>query len=90
MSYDAAETLSRFAKQRGIAMTLLSDPNSAIIAAFDLQNPRYPPGSRWHGLALPAVFVVSAEGIVTHRWSDPNYRWRPEPDDVLQELRRAQ
>lgn len=89
MSYDDADTLARFAARRQIRLHLLSDPDSAIIAAFDLRNPQYPPGSRWHGLALPMLFVIDTDGVVTHRLSDPDYRWRPEPAEVLDLLRGA-
>ncbi len=90
VSYDSVDTLARFAAGGGIGLTLLSDPKSAIIAAFDLLNRDYPAGSHWHGLSLPAVFAIDADGIITHRWTDPDYRWRPEPAAVLKELRLSQ
>lgn len=89
MSHDRVETLARFASTNDMRMLFLSDPMAAIIAAFDLIDPDYPPGSRWHGLARPAAFAIDTEGAVTHRWTDPNYRWRPDVDDVLRTLKQA-
>jgi hypothetical protein len=33
------------------------------------------------------MFVIDAKGIVTHRFSDPDYSWRPEVELVLKAIR---
>ncbi len=79
--------LARFSKRRNIGFTLLSDPQSAIIRAFDLLNEEFPPGRPGHGIPRPMMFVIDAKGIITHRFSDPDYSWRPKIDTVLDSLR---
>ena len=87
VSYDDVDILKRFTARRGIRFAMLSDSDATIIAAFDLLNPRYPPGNRWHGLALPMLYVIDAAGTVSQRLSDTDFRWRPEPEEVLALLR---
>lgn len=80
---------SRFAQRESIRLTLLADDKAEIIKAFDLVSPRFEKGSAWYGIATPAIFAVNAKGIVTHRFSTHNYRDRPEPEAVLEILKRA-
>lgn len=87
VSNDSVDVLARFAARRPGGMVLLSDPKAEIIAAFDLINPQFAPGTRWHGVALPMLFVIDAAGVITHRLSDSNYRWRPQAEDVVELLR---
>ena len=83
MTYDPVPALARFAGCRGIAYPLLSDPDSEIIRAFGVLDARYAPGHPGHGIARPTIFVVDREGVVRHRFAEPDYRRRPEIDDVL-------
>jgi peroxiredoxin len=87
LSNDRVTALTRFSKRRKIGFTLLSDPDSAIIRAFDLLNNDFPPGQPGHGLSLPLMFIIDAKGIITHRFSDPDYSWRPAIDTVLKAIR---
>ncbi|MDX2143295.1 MAG: peroxiredoxin family protein [Rhodospirillaceae bacterium] len=83
LSYDAPEVLATFAKQRGIAYTLLSDQKSAMIDAFDLRDPQYPVGNVAHGVPKPAIFVIDANGVVQAKLAEEGYRVRPLVDDML-------
>ena len=89
LTYDSPTDLRRFAGRRKIGYTLLSDPDSEIIRAFDLLNERYRPGSYAHGVPHPAIFVVDPDRTITHRFSEETYRNRPEIDVVLDALRNA-
>ncbi len=89
LTYDSPTDLRRFAGRRKIDYTLLSDPGSEVIRAFDLLNERYRPGSYAHGVPHPAIFVVDPDGTITHRVSEESYRNRPEIDVVLEALHRA-
>ena len=80
---------ARFAQRNNIKVTLLADRKAEIIAAFDLINSRFPKSSPWYGVAVPAIFAIDSNGIVTHRFTTRNYRDRPEPEAVLEILRRA-
>lgn len=79
---------ARFAADRGIGYTLLADRKAEIISAFGLINERFPRSSRWYGIALPMLFVIDSKGVITHRFSNTNYRVRPDSDMVLRMLRK--
>lgn len=78
--------LARFAKRRDIRFTLLSDPNSEAIQAFDVLNEDFPPKSAGYGIARPVIFVVDSNGVIKGRFSESNYRERPDMDTVLNTL----
>ena len=87
VTYDSVETLRRFANRHDIAYTLLSDPDSEIIQAFDVLNERHAPGSFAYGIAHPIIFVIDPGGIVRHRFSEEVYSVRTDHDVVVQALR---
>jgi peroxiredoxin len=37
-------------------------------------------------LPHPTVVVIGRDGRVRYRWTDPNYRVRPTPDQLLEAL----
>jgi peroxiredoxin len=78
--------LARFAKRRDIQFTLLSDPKSKAIRAFGVLNEDFPPKSVGYGIARPVIFVVDAHGVIRGRFSESNYRERPDIDAVLNTL----
>ena len=88
MTNDPVSVHTRFAADRGIGYTLLADRKAEIISAFGLINERFPRDSRWYGIALPMMFVIGSDGVITHRFSNTNYRERPDPDMVLRTLRK--
>ncbi len=85
VTYDRVDTLADFATRRAIGFTMLSDPRSAIIRAFDMLNDRYP----GHAVAHPIIFVIDAQGVVRHRFSGKHYRERTDIDLVLKTIRAA-
>ena len=78
-----------FARRENIAFTLLADKDVKIIEAFGMANPRFPKGTNWYGIAVPAIFVIDRKGRVTHRFATRDYRDRPSPEAVLSVLRRS-
>ncbi len=42
----------------------------------------------WYGIALPAIFVIDPNGIITHRFTSASYRDRVDVETVLRVLRR--
>ncbi len=86
LTYDGVDDLKRFAGRRNISYTLLSDPESVVIRAFDLLNEQYRPGSRAHGVPHPAIFVIDPDGVVMHRFAEQTYSRRTEIDLVLESL----
>jgi peroxiredoxin len=86
---DSVAALEKFGVNEDIGFTMLSDPTAEIIGAFDLRDPKFPPRSRWHGLARAMIVVLDAAGAVSHRFVGKDYRSRPDIDDVLGQLRKS-
>jgi hypothetical protein len=76
ISYDAPETLKKFADARGITFPLLSDRGSAIIRRYGLLNEQQEPGTRSHGIPHPGTFIVNRNGVVTARFFEDAYQER--------------
>ena len=89
VAYNDVAKIKRFTDARAIRYPILSDPKSEIIRAFGLLNEAYPPGSFAHGVPYPIIFVIDAEGVVRHRFSEDSYRDRPEIDLVLDAVKKA-
>ena len=87
MTNDPVSVHAQITTDRGIGYTLLADRKARIIDAFGLINERFPRSSKWYGIAHPAMFVIDAKGVITHRFSNASYRERPDPDLVLKTLR---
>jgi len=76
ISYDSVPILENFTQRREIPYPLLSDPESEVIRAFGLLNPEYPEGHRNHGLPLPGMVVMDAEGTIVAKYFEDGYRPR--------------
>ncbi len=55
---------------------------------FDERFPTLNPKLQWK-LPIPATFVIGRDGRVFERWVSADYRYRMEPDDVIDALRKA-
>ena len=94
LTYDPAETLARVKDQRGLEMTLLSDPQSEVIDAFDVRDPIYAdPDHIAHGVPYPIAFALSPDGrVVGKYWHEAGlgerrgYAVRVSAGDVLADL----
>jgi hypothetical protein len=76
MSYDAPETLKKFAASRGITFPLISDAGSAIIRKYGLLNETVDPKSRSYGIPHPGTFIVDRKGVVRSRFFEDAYQER--------------
>jgi peroxiredoxin len=83
LSYDAVPVLAKFAAERKVGWTLLSDPKSQVIDGWQLRDPAYPPGNRAHGVPRPAIYVIDRKGVIRARLMEENYRNRPPASAVL-------
>lgn len=88
MSYDKVAALAQFSERRGIGFAMLSDTGSKIIRAFGVLNEEHEPGSYFHGIAHPIIFVLDGKGVVRARFSERNYSDRPDVGGVLGALRK--
>ena len=76
ISYDAPETLKRFADSRGITFPMISDPGSAIIKRYGLLNDTMDPASRFYGVPHPGTFILDRKGVVRSRFFENAYQER--------------
>jgi peroxiredoxin len=83
LSYDSVETLAKFAKSARITYTLLSDPRSAVIDAFGIRNMEVAGSKRMDGIPHPAIYIISADGMILEKLYEESYRKRPPTDVVL-------
>lgn len=86
VSTDTPEKLNEFRIRQKINFALLSDDKFRIIDQFNLRDPAYPPGKRFHGVPVPSIFFVSTTGEVKAKLGDDDYRIRPAPEVVLSTL----
>lgn len=89
VSYDTADKQKKFAAEKSVGITLLSDPKSEIIDAFGLRNEKHVSG-RFAGIPHPAAFVVMADKTIAaklyetdYETNDASYANRPEVGAVL-------
>jgi len=76
ISYDAPETLKRFADSRGIAFPLIADAGSAIIREYGLLNETVDPKTPSYGIPHPGTFIVDRKGVVQSRFFEDAYQER--------------
>lgn len=63
ISPDAPEKLLRFREQEGLGITLLSDPDKSVLAAYGAYGPKTLYGKEVVGV-IRSTFVVDAEGRI--------------------------
>jgi hypothetical protein len=76
VSYDAPDTLKKFADSRGITFPMIADPGSAIIKRYGLLNETMDPKSRFYGVPHPGTFIVDRKGVVVSRFFEDAYQER--------------
>ena len=68
---------------RPIEYRLLSDPDAAVINRYGLFNQDDPRG---RAIPHPTVYVIDMDGRVHWKFTEVNYRIRPEHADILNAL----
>lgn len=86
LSYDAPEVLAAFAVKQGIGYALLSDEKSAIIDAYGIRDPQYPPTSRAYGVPKPGIFVIDSRGVIRAKLAEEGYKNRPPVESLIEAL----
>ena len=86
ITFDEVPALKRFSRIRKIKYTVLSDPNSEIIRAFELINESYPVGSYGYNIAHPMIVVIGPDATFARRFSHPDHSNPPTIDAILAEL----
>jgi len=63
--------------------TLLSDPDASVIYRYGLFNQDDPEG---RAIPHPTVYVIDRDGVVHWKFTEVNYRIRPENEDIAAAL----
>ena len=85
ISYDSPAILKSFAGRRGITFPLLSDQGSRLIRTFGILNESAPKNSFVFGVPHPVTYIVDANGTITSRYSEEDYRNRHTVSNILVE-----
>lgn len=90
VSTDTGDKLARFQDRRDIRFTMLADPDSDIVRAFGVVDPKFGEGHRAHGVPYPIAFVVNGDGVIVDKFyhatgygQNGGYRTRVATGDVL-------
>ena len=86
VSYDNAQILSKFTKEKSISYPLLSDQQAKTVLAYDILNVKYPKGNANFGLPYPGVVVINKAGVVTHKYFFEGYKKRVKFNELYQQL----
>ena len=77
ISPDAPDKLAKYASEKGIEFTLLSDGDQSVIRAWGVVNPKRPT------VPHPTAVVVDGEGVVRYFRQDVDYKKRPSVSEIL-------
>jgi len=75
--------LKSFADRQKITYPLLSDPDSAIIRAFDIFNETVAKGTPTYGIPYPGTYILDVQGKVVAKYFEDDYRERDSATDIL-------
>jgi DsbC/DsbD-like thiol-disulfide interchange protein len=75
--------LHNFAGRRGIHFPLLSDPDSKLVRELGILNETVPKDSPFFGVPYPGSFVVNAQGVITAKYFEDDFRERYTSADIL-------
>lgn len=77
ISPDAPDKLAKYASEKGIDYTLLSDADQSAIKAWGVVNPKSP------NVPHPTAVVVDGAGVVRYLRQDVDYKMRPSASEIL-------
>jgi hypothetical protein len=83
ISYDSVAILHNFAERKGIHFPLLSDSNSAVIRQTGLLNDGVAKDNMAFGIPFPGVFVLDANGVITGKYFEDDFKQRYTSADIL-------
>lgn len=83
ISYDAVDTLRRFAEARSITFPMLSDAGSRTIDAYGIRNREVEPGTMPDGIPYPGTFLVGRDGVIKGKLFLDGYVERHDNDELI-------
>ena len=86
LSYDPVVSLKRFKDKKSLSYTLLSDPDSEVIRAFNLLNEDVRAGSKQYGIPHPAIVIIGKDKMIQTFHQENGYKKRPDLNNILDTL----
>lgn len=84
VTYDNPDILKLAEADFGVDFIMLQDVNRKHVDAFDILNADYSPGDFAYGVPQPGIMLIDPEGIIQVKFSEENFRTRPDWSDVLE------
>jgi peroxiredoxin len=88
VSPDNVDELHKFKRKSDLTMTLLADPDNAVIRRYNLQNRNFTPKrGPFRELVIPSIILIDPHGVV--RWIDQatDFRIRRSAQDAMAQIR---
>ncbi len=86
VSGDSTKALAAYKQKTGLNISLLSDSNREVIAKYGLLHPKG--GYTGEDVSRPATLIVDKEGIVRWIRASTNLMVRPDPQEILEILKK--
>ena len=83
ISYDSPAILHDFAQRHHIDFPLLSDAGSKVIRAAGILNTTVPKTEFAYGIPYPGTFILDANGVVTGKYFEDDFRDRYTAANVI-------
>lgn len=86
ITHDDMQKVQDYQKKEKIKLILIPDAEHAITRFFRILNTDYKRGDKFFGTPNPAIYVINAKGVVTHRFAEKDLDRRPQIDAVKAEI----
>ncbi len=86
ITHDDVQKVQDYQKKEKIQLILIPDVEHAITRFFRILNTDYKRGDRFFGTPNPAIYVIDAKGVITHRFAEEDLNKRPQIDVVKAEI----
>lgn len=83
VSYDSQAVLKNFSDRQNIGFPLLSDPDSKTIRDYGILNEQAQKGSFAYGVPYPGIYILNAQGVVTAKYFESDYKERDSTGLIL-------
>lgn len=88
VSYDGLDQIQKFSSKHKPKITMLSDPSSEIIRAFDILNTANAKGTFSYGIPYPGTYIISKDKKVQAKFFNDGFKDRVSPSDLLAKIKK--
>jgi len=87
VSYDAPKQIEKFVTKNKPKITMLSDPASESIRAFDILNTASAKGTMSYGIPHPGVYIIDDKKKVQAKFFESDYKKRPSVKTLIKKIK---